>query len=99
MAHTPDLTIALYIAKFTRPCGHKVVGLSMGGMTERLVINALEEAYHRSGRPRGTLIHSDVEASIALMTTGKESRNMDLSAACPEKATAGTTPMKPSGVR
>ncbi|GAB1486274.1 hypothetical protein MASR2M79_13220 [Aminivibrio sp.] len=50
----------LYIAGVLDLYGHKVVGLSMGErMTKELVINALEEAYHRSGRPRGTLIHSD----------------------------------------
>ena len=50
----------LYIAGVLDLYGHKVVGLSMGErMTKELVISALEEAYHRSGRPRGTLIHSD----------------------------------------
>ncbi len=50
----------LYIAGVLDLYGHKVVGLSMGErMTKELVMNALEEAYHRSGRPRGTLIHSD----------------------------------------
>ena len=50
----------LYIAGVLDLYGHKVVGLSMGErMTKELAISALKEAYHRSERPRGTLIHSD----------------------------------------
>ena len=41
-------------------CGQKIVGLSMGErMTKELVITALEDAYLRSGRAPGVLIHSD----------------------------------------
>jgi len=41
-------------------CGQKLVGLSMGErMTKELVINALDSAYKRVGRPHGVLIHSD----------------------------------------
>ena len=40
--------------------GQKMIGLSMGSrMTKDLVIGALEEAYRRSGRPSGTIVHSD----------------------------------------
>ena len=50
----------LYIAGVLDLYGHKIVGLSMGErMTKDLVISALEEAYNRSGKPYGTLIHSD----------------------------------------
>jgi putative transposase len=50
----------LYVAGIMDLCGQKIVGLSMGErMTKQLVINALESAYKRIGRPRGTLIHSD----------------------------------------
>lgn len=50
----------LYIAGVMDLCGQKIVGLSMGErMTKELVITALEDAYLRSGRARGVLIHSD----------------------------------------
>lgn len=50
----------LYIAGVMDLYGQKIVGLSMGErMTKDLVITALENAYRRSGRPRGVLIHSD----------------------------------------
>lgn len=50
----------LYIAGVMDLCGQKIVGLSMGErMTKDLVINALNSAYLRSGRPTGVLLHSD----------------------------------------
>lgn len=50
----------LYIAGILDLCGQKVVGLSMSErITKELVINALEDAYKRVGRPRGVIIHSD----------------------------------------
>ena len=50
----------LYIAGVMDLCGQKIVGLSMGErMTKELVITALENAYLRSGRVPGVLIHSD----------------------------------------
>lgn len=50
----------LYIAGVMDLYGQKIVGLSMGErMTKALVITALKNAYKRSGRPRGGLIHSD----------------------------------------
>ena len=50
----------LYIAGVMDLCGQKIVGLSMGErMTKELVITALEDAYLRSGRAPGVLIHSD----------------------------------------
>lgn len=50
----------LYIAAVMDLCGQKVVGLSMNErMTKELVINALNDAYQRSGRPAGVILHSD----------------------------------------
>lgn len=50
----------LYIAGVMDLCGQKIVGLSMGErMTKELVITALENAYLRSGRAPGALVHSD----------------------------------------
>jgi len=50
----------LYIAGVMDLCGQKIVGLSMGDrMTKELVITALENAYLRSGRAPGVLVHSD----------------------------------------
>ena len=50
----------LYIAGVMDLCGQKIVGLSMGDrMTKELVITALENAYLRSGKAPGALIHSD----------------------------------------
>lgn len=50
----------LYIAGIMDLCGQKIVGLSMGNrMTKHLVINALQGAYLRAGRPSGVLLHSD----------------------------------------
>lgn len=50
----------LYIAGIMDLCGQKIVGLSMGErMTKDLVINALNAAYLRAGRPTGVLLHSD----------------------------------------
>lgn len=51
----------LYIAGIMDLCGQKIVGLSMGErMTKDLVINALNYAYLRAGKPSGVLIHSDM---------------------------------------
>jgi len=50
----------LYIAGIMDLCGQKIVGLSMNErMTKELVINALNDAYNRSGKPKGTIMHSD----------------------------------------
>jgi len=50
----------LYIAGIMDLCGQKVVGLSMGErMTKELVINALNDAYQRAGKPTGVILHSD----------------------------------------
>lgn len=50
----------LYVAGILDLCGQKVVGLSMGAtMTKQLVIQALDSAYKRVGRPSGVLLHSD----------------------------------------
>lgn len=50
----------LYIAAIMDLYGQKIVGLSMGGrMTKELVIKALDDAWIRSGKPRGVLLHSD----------------------------------------
>jgi putative transposase len=50
----------LYAAAVLDLYGQKVIGLSMGErMTKELVLKALDEAYMRSGRPKGALIHSD----------------------------------------
>lgn len=50
----------LYVAGILDLCGQKLVGLSMSErMTKELVINALDSAYKRVGRPRGVLLHSD----------------------------------------
>ena len=50
----------LYIAGVMDLYGQKIVGLSMSErMTKELVINALESAWLRSGRPGGVLLHSD----------------------------------------
>jgi putative transposase len=50
----------LYIAGVMDLCGQRIVGLSMGErMTKDLVINALNSAYVRVGRPTGVLLHSD----------------------------------------
>ena len=50
----------LYIAGIMDLCGQKIVGLSMSErMTKDLVINALDYAYQRVGRPIGVILHSD----------------------------------------
>ena len=50
----------LYIAGVMDLCGQKIVGLSMSErMTKELVINALNDAYQRAGRPPGVILHSD----------------------------------------
>jgi len=50
----------LYIAAVMDLCGQKIVGLSMNQrMTKELVINALNDAYQRSGKPTGVILHSD----------------------------------------
>lgn len=50
----------LYIAAVMDLCGQKIIGLSMSEkMTKELVINALNDAYHRAGKPTGVLLHSD----------------------------------------
>ncbi len=50
----------LYLAGVMDLCGQKIVGLSMSErMTKDLVINALNDAYNRSGKPSGVIIHSD----------------------------------------
>lgn len=50
----------LYIAGIMDLCGQKIVGLSMSErMTKELVINALNDAYQRSGKPTGVILHSD----------------------------------------
>ncbi len=50
----------LYIAGIMDLCGQKLVGLSMSErMTKELVINALNDAYQRAGRPTGVILHSD----------------------------------------
>lgn len=41
-------------------CGQKIVGLSMSErMTKELVINDLNDAYQRAGKPTGVILHSD----------------------------------------
>jgi putative transposase len=50
----------LYIAGIMDLCGQKIVGLSMSErMTKDLVINALNSAYLRMGKPKGVILHSD----------------------------------------
>lgn len=50
----------LYIAGIMDLCGQKIVGLSMSErMTKDLVINALNSAYLRTGKPKGVILHSD----------------------------------------
>jgi len=50
----------LYIAAVMDLCGQHIIGLSMSHrMTKSLVVEALEGAYLRAGRPTGVLIHSD----------------------------------------
>ncbi|WP_154674922.1 IS3 family transposase [Desnuesiella massiliensis] len=50
----------LYIAGVMDLCGQKIVGLSMSErMTKELVINALNDAYQRAGKPNGVILHSD----------------------------------------
>ena len=50
----------LYIAAVMDLCGQKIIGLSMSErMTKELVINALNDAYQRAGRPSGVILHSD----------------------------------------
>lgn len=50
----------LYIAGVMDLYGQKIVGLSMSDrMTKELVINALNSAYVRAGRPKDVLLHSD----------------------------------------
>lgn len=50
----------LYIAGIMDLCGQKIVGLSMSDrMTKDLVINALNSAYLRAGKPTGVILHSD----------------------------------------
>lgn len=50
----------LYVAAIMDLCGQKIIGLSMSErMTKDLVINALNDAYRRAGKPKGTILHSD----------------------------------------
>jgi putative transposase len=50
----------LYIAVVMDLCGQKIVGLSMNErMTKEPVINALNDAYQRAGKPAGVILHSD----------------------------------------
>lgn len=50
----------IYIAGIIDLCGQKIVGLSMSErMTKDLVINALNSAYLRAGKPNGVVLHSD----------------------------------------
>ena len=50
----------LYIAGILDLCGGKIVGLSMSErMTKDLVINALNSAYKRVGKPTQVILHSD----------------------------------------
>ncbi len=50
----------LYIAAIMDLCGQKIIGLSMSErMTKDLVINTLNDAYQRSGKPIGAILHSD----------------------------------------
>lgn len=50
----------LYVAAINDLCGGLNVGLSMSTrMTKELVINALNDAYKRGGKPRGAILHSD----------------------------------------
>ena len=49
----------LYIAGIMDLCGQKIVGLSMSErMTKELVINAFNNAYQRTGRLSGVILHS-----------------------------------------
>jgi hypothetical protein len=75
----------LYAAAVLDLYGQKVIGLSMGGrMTKELVLKALDEAYMRSGRPKGALIHSDRGSQYC----SHESRSQRL-----EIRDAGTAPV------
>lgn len=50
----------LYIAGILDLCGQKIVGLSMSErMTKELVIDALNSAYLRAGKPSNVILHSD----------------------------------------
>ena len=50
----------LYVAAINDLCGGFNVGLSMStSMTKELVINALDDAYKRGGKPQGAILHSD----------------------------------------
>lgn len=50
----------LYVAGIMDLCGQKIVGLSMSErMTKELVINALNSAFMRAGKPKGVILHSD----------------------------------------
>ncbi len=50
----------LYIAAVMDLYGQKIIGLSMSErMTKDIVINALNDAYKRAGRPTGVILHSD----------------------------------------
>ncbi|KPU46217.1 integrase core domain protein [Oxobacter pfennigii] len=50
----------LYVAAIMDLCGQKIIGLSMNErMTKDLVINALNDAYQRAGKPKGAILHSD----------------------------------------
>ncbi len=50
----------LYVAAIMDLCGGKIVGLSMSArMTKELVLNSLDDAYRRSGKPRKAILHSD----------------------------------------
>ncbi|MBK1811550.1 hypothetical protein JHL18_13055 [Clostridium sp. YIM B02505] len=49
----------LYISAVMDLRGQKIVGLSMNEMiTNDLVINALTDAYQRTGKPLGVILHS-----------------------------------------
>lgn len=50
----------LYIAGVMDLCGQKIVGQPMSErMTKELVINALNDAYQRAGKPTCVILHSD----------------------------------------
>ena len=60
----------LYIAGILHLCGQKIVGLPMSEqMTKELVINALNSAYLRAGKPSNVILHSNRGSQYCSTTT------------------------------
>lgn len=84
----------LYVAAIMDLCGQKIVGLSMNErMTKELVINALDDAYNRAGRPNGVILHSDRGSQYCSIDYQNLTKSITSFVVCHAKATAGIMPL------